>query len=71
MKPCPFCGAKIDADDSIFGVRYNERSKVWLVNHFCHKFTEGLDICISVYGDTKEEVIERWNGREEQTSESL
>lgn len=71
MKPCPFCGKKIDPDGFVYGVHYNELSKVWLFNHFCHKFTEGLDVTLTVYGDTKEEVIERWNSREDQTSESV
>lgn len=68
MKPCPFCGAKIDKDDKIFGVRYNEKLKRWLLDHTCHYEPNkhpAIDVNIAVYGKTKEEVIERWNGRAE------
>lgn len=66
MKPCPFCGKKITEDDSVFGVHFIGDSHGWVLNHFCHKHTEKLDVVLTVYGDTKEEVIERWDGRYEE-----
>lgn len=70
MKPCPFCGKKIDPDDFVYGVHYNELSEKWIFNHFCQ--SNPLGVVLTVYGDTKEEVIERWNSRaEDKTSESV
>ena len=66
MKPCPFCEKRIDVDDEIYGVGYLKSHNVWQFNHTCNydaKVKPHIDISISVYGSTREEVIKRWNRR--------
>lgn len=62
MRKCPFCNAEIDADHPYLGISYNENVEKYMLHHFCHKNSSKVEVCVSVYGDTKEEVIERWNG---------
>lgn len=72
MKHCPFCKKKIDPDHPAYGVQYNKLCNKWIFDHYCHISEDDLDIVVTVYGNTKEEVIERWNNRAKvQTSESL
>lgn len=73
MKPCPFCGAHVDKDHFVYGVTYNSIMDLWVFDHICHyDDNHDLDVTMTVYGKTKEEVIERWNRRAEiQKSESL
>lgn len=72
MKHCPFCKKAIDPDHIAYGVRYNELCGKWIFDHFCHLSDADLDVVITVYGNTKQEVIERWNTRAKvQTSKSL
>lgn len=66
MKPCPFCGKRIDKDDPTYGLLYLEKQGAWFVHHVCdfdEKAKPQIDVSISVYGNTKEEVIKRWNRR--------
>lgn len=66
MKPCPFCRKSVDADDEIYGVDYLKSKNVWQFLHTCNydaKVKPHIDTTISVYGNTMEEVIERWNRR--------
>lgn len=58
FKPCPFCGKSVD-ECWILRHKYGD----WSFNHHCGKADEELTIFISVYGKTKEELIERWNSR--------
>lgn len=70
MKRCPFCGKEIR--EGFPTVSYIEAHDVWLVSHYCDHENDDLGVCISVYGKTREEAIERWNHRAEiQESESL
>jgi hypothetical protein len=58
MRECPFCGFAGSFNKSI---KLNDES--WAVLHYCEPEGWGLKISISVYGNTKEEAIERWNRR--------
>lgn len=75
MKPCPFCSKPIDKDHSIYGVLYHDTLKLWIFNHTCNFDPNNepqIDLTLTVYGKTKQEVVERWNNRAEvQESESL
>ena len=58
-KKCPLCGAKVVFDDLFLS--FNAKTGKWAFHHFCGDGE--LVSCISVYGKTKEEVIDRWNKR--------
>jgi hypothetical protein len=66
MRNCPFCKAEVEAENSIYGVHYNRLCGKWLFSHQC-KTTSGLpvELDITVYGMTEQEVIDRWNNRHE------
>ena len=70
MKNCPFCGKHVKAEYpymSCLGGKYG-----WNFNHHCDHAPGKLGVCIDVWGDTEEEVIERWNNRGKvKKSESL
>lgn len=59
LKPCPFCGRK-DVYISPFDGDNGERA--WNLSHYC-PHDDGLNIVINVYGNSEEEVIEKWNKR--------
>ena len=61
LKPCPFCRNKVVEDYPYF--YYNERIKEWVIAHNCPHPRRDISVCITVYADTKEDAIERWNGR--------
>ena len=63
LKKCPYCGEEVSADFPT--VSYIEAHDLWLVSHYCGHEVDTLSVCISVYGKTKEEAIERWNHRAE------
>lgn len=63
LKPCPFCRAEVPAD--YIHVSYIEKHDTWLVSHYCKHDENDLGVCISVYGKTRAEAIERWNNRAE------
>lgn len=70
MKRCPYCGQEIREDYPT--IDYIKDHDVWLVSHFCPHEGDDLSVCISVYGKTREEAIERWNHRAEiEESKSL
>lgn len=69
MKKCPFCGEKVIFSHPFLLQLSNGR---WLLNHYCHLDSDELDVVIDIYGDTKEEVIQKWNRvYEKSKSESL
>lgn len=79
LKPCPFCGAQMDADDpdamhpSGIGWRENEDGTRNYVNHTnapesqqCWRINctrNGIGCGASMHSDSKQEVIEEWNKR--------
>lgn len=64
LKPCPFCGAKVE--DKFPDVCQYEKGK-WAVWHYCKTDpTARLEVVIRAYGSTKKEAVERWNRRGKQ-----
>ena len=61
LKPCPFCGSKLDPndDDCIYPV--DRERKTWQL--VCYEHGGGCNA--SVLGSSVEDVIERWNTRVE------
>ena len=73
MKPCPFCGKKVEAREP-FLASFIDRDGIqrWDFSHHCNFGGIDLSVTIDCWGDTKEECIERWNNRAKvKTSESL
>jgi hypothetical protein len=62
MRNCPFCNERMDADNGIYGVHFNELLGEWVFSHNCHKEGPTLEVTVTVYAKTKEEAIDRWNG---------
>ena len=58
MRNCPFCKQKIDDVP-----RYNTILRLWILSHYC----DGVNaVTIDVYGETEQEVIDKWNGEYEE-----
>ena len=61
MKRCPFCGAVVDEEFPYF--YYHKGMGLWVFDHSC---THGDLKCVTtLWGKTREEVVERWNTRAE------
>ena len=59
LKPCPFCGS-----EEIYVYNFDENNNRWNLSHFCENDkNNNLTIAISVYGYSREEIIEKWNKR--------
>ena len=58
MKTCPFCREQVKLSYPFLIQLSNES---WVFNHYCHLDSDALDVVIDIYGDTKEEVIQKWN----------
>lgn len=70
MRKCPFCGKEVK--DGIPYIDFNELMGEWVFDHHCEHPENRLNVTITVYGLTEQEVIDKLNGvYEEQTSESL
>lgn len=60
MRKCPFCDAVIDPDS--VDLHYNELLAEWILTHFCGREESDITVSVAIYGKTKQEVIDRWNG---------
>lgn len=70
LKRCPFCGCEVGDHFPYF--YFHEGMEVWVLHHNCPHENDDLTLAISVWGNTREEAVERWNHRAEvQESESL
>ena len=58
-RPCPFCGNIPDNTRSIFFTKLDSGGMAW--NHFCHETKDSHTGCVTIYGETMEEIKERWN----------
>lgn len=79
MKPCPFCGKKVDLndEDTLYpnGIGWKVRENGWKSYHsfkevpkeqWCwsmHCPTTSGGCGVEMSGDTKDEAIEKWNKR--------
>ena len=70
MRNCPFCKKEIDADHPVYGVIYNNRMKEYVFDHICHISTDELDVVVTIYANTKEDAINKWNGVQDEDEES-
>ena len=70
-RKCPFCQKKIGTEFP--DLYFNDGTGMWHLSHSCTKYPTPIKVFISVYGKTKQECIDNWNGvqHEEQESESL
>jgi hypothetical protein len=68
LRNCPFCNK--DVNDDLLGVHYSEGIKKWVFAHYCDG---AKGVTIDVYGETEQEVIDKWNGlyEEDKKSEGL
>jgi hypothetical protein len=72
MRKCPFCGEEVIFRDPYISQFGDDGT--WNFNHYCKHKPNKLGVVITIYGDSEEEVISKWEGAccaEEQTSESL
>ena len=61
LKPCPFCGSVEEPFIIEYGPRNDRR---WNLDHYCpHDEDDRITMVINIYGKSRDEVIERWNGR--------
>ena len=60
MKPCPFCGKKVEARFPF--ISEIKADGTWNFNHHCN-FGGELTVTIDCWGRSKEECIQRWNNR--------
>lgn len=86
MKPCPFCGMKLDPDDidtvypsGVGWMEYRDENfecrsyhaatavpkEQWCFKVICNESYGGCGA--EIHGDSREEAIEKWNTRHEQT----
>ena len=71
MRKCPFCNKEVSFEHPHIS-QLNDNS--WVFYHYCGLETGKLNTVITIYGDTEEEIIAKWDGvycAEEQTSESV
>lgn len=60
MRKCPFCGKEID--DGYPYLHFNMQMGKWIFDHWCDLVNPTSDCGITIYGKTKQEVIDKWNG---------
>ena len=71
LRNCPFCKKDVNHEIKELNVHYNKMIGKWIFFHTCSpRATDCVNVC--VYGDSEQEVIDKWNGvYEDKTSESL
>ena len=60
LRKCPFCKKDVNTNSEFMGVHHNRIIDKWTFSHNCS--IRPIDVSVVVYGDSKEEVIEKWNG---------
>ena len=59
LKPCPFCGSTEEPF-----IMPHAGGRRWSLDHYCSRDkNDEITIVISIYGNSREEVIARWNRR--------
>ena len=72
MRKCPFCGKEANFSD-VYLHQFSD-DKTWCFNHYCDHEPGKLGVTITIYGDSREEVLAKWEGdyyAKEQESESV
>jgi hypothetical protein len=72
MRKCPFCGAEVNFDYPHLTQFTDDNT--WSFYHYCKHEEDKLGVVITIYGESKEEIIAKWDGvyyAKEQTSERL
>lgn len=59
MRVCPFCKRTVVPEYPY--MHYMEEKNIHVFTHFCN-INKPNSICVSVVGETVEEVIAKWNG---------
>ena len=59
LRPCPFCNS--NHEDHWTWISQLDEIGNWALFHHCQLKKEGLDVTISIYGNSPEAVVERWN----------
>ena len=60
LRNCPFCGK--DVNDEYYDVHYNDKIDKWLFSHWCNDESATDDVYLTVYGNSEQDVIDKWNG---------
>jgi hypothetical protein len=58
-RPCPFCGKVPDNINNIFFTELESGGMAW--HHFCNSTKDSYTGAVTIYGETMEEIKERWN----------
>jgi hypothetical protein len=59
MRKCPFCKKEVVFDEPWFSQFGDD--KTWVFNHYCDHEPNKMGVVITIYGDTAEEVIAKWD----------
>jgi Lar family restriction alleviation protein len=62
IKPCPFCGSTNISCTQL-------RDGTYVISHHCDLNLSDLTTVANAYGNSKEEAIERWNRRANESKE--
>lgn len=63
LRKCPFCNGNLLIDVPAPDLDYNSLMKKWVLFHTClHDGNFKNGVTVSIVGETKEEVIDKWNG---------
>lgn len=60
MRNCPFCGNEVS--DGFPYLMYVNTINQWNYHHACPHIGAEVEVVVTIYGDSEEEVIEKWNG---------
>ena len=71
LRKCPFCNKKVGTKSP--DLYHNKEAGKWMLTHCCTEWPTPIKVYITVYGKTKRECFDNWNGvqHENETSESL
>lgn len=59
LKSCPFCKDEVAQG---FPYLFEMSDGEWVYSHCCKHPVGKLSVTIDVYGNTEQEVIDKWNG---------
>lgn len=68
LRKCPFCKKKVGT--KFPDLYYSGEMKTWVLTHCCTESPTPIKVFISVYGQTKQECIDNWNGVRDEKQEN-